>query len=53
MRSVCVPGDETMKRVQSALFVLLLLALGLPASAQGMVIPCDTDHDMTFAYPLR
>ena len=42
-----------MKRIQSALLVLLLLASGLPASAQGMVIPGDTDHDRTFAYPLR
>jgi hypothetical protein len=42
-----------MKRIQSALLVLLLLASGLPASAQGMVIPGDTDRDMTFAYPPR
>jgi len=35
-----------MKGIRSALLVLLLLVSGLPASAQGMVIPCDTDHDM-------
>lgn len=35
-----------MKRMPSALLVLLLLTSGLPASAQGMVIPGDTDHDM-------
>gem|GEM_PF-5391649 len=42
-----------MKRMQSALLLLLLLASCLPASAQGMVIPGDTDSDMTFAYPPR
>ena len=38
-----------MNRMQSVLFVLLLLASGLPASAQGMAIPGDTDRDMTIS----
>ncbi|MEA3282622.1 MAG: hypothetical protein U9Q68_08735, partial [Euryarchaeota archaeon] len=40
-----------MKRIQSELLILLLLASCLPASAQGMGIPGDTDHDMIVSEP--